>query len=145
VPDAYLTALSYDQHVQQWESSLETVRSSEVILVAEDPGYSIVGFASGGHERSGDSAYSGELYTIYLLASYQGRGVGRWLTVEVARRLLQMGHTSMVVWVLAANPACAFYAALGGQRLQEKTITIGGRELAEVAYGWRDLRSLAAA
>jgi len=48
----------------------------------------------------------------------------------------------MLVWVLAENPACSFYAALGGQQVYEKTETIGGASLVEVAYGWRDLRAL---
>jgi hypothetical protein len=46
-------------------------------------------------------------------------------------------------WVLAANPSRAFYAALGGQRVDEKSVTLGGVQLVEVAYGWPDIRGLA--
>jgi len=48
----------------------------------------------------------------------------------------------MLIWVLAKNPSRAFYEALGGQRVYEKQIVIGGETLVEVAYGWRDIHSL---
>ena len=62
----------------------------------------------------------------------------------MARRLVADGFKSMVIWVLKDNlKARAFYEALGGVRISEKTITIGGAELIDVAYGWPDLRALA--
>ena len=55
---------------------------------------------------------------------------------------MQAGMPSMLIWVLAKNPSRAFYEALGGQRVYEKQIVIGGETLVEVAYGWRDIHSL---
>ena len=60
----------------------------------------------------------------------------------IAQRLAQHGLTSMLVWVLADNPACYFYEALGGTYLREKMIVIGGKELREIAYGWQDTKRL---
>ena len=49
----------------------------------------------------------------------------------------------MLVWVLEDNPAArGFYESLGGEELGRKTTTIGGRDLTEVSYGWRDFESL---
>jgi hypothetical protein len=48
----------------------------------------------------------------------------------------------MLVWTLAANPFRFFYERLGGQRVLERTIEIGGQSLAEVAYGWRNVAPL---
>ena len=62
--------------------------------------------------------------------------------MAVIQRLLQCGLSSMLVWVLAANPGRAFYATLGGQQVDEKETTIGAAPLLEVAYGWPDLREL---
>ena len=45
----------------------------------------------------------------------------------------------MLLWVLAENPSRGFYEALGGAEVRQQTITIGGRELVEIAYGWRDI------
>ena len=79
------------------------------------------------------------MYAIYVLEAYQGRGLGRDLTLDVVARLVADGRRSMLVWVLADNPACRFYEALGGRRVEVKRISIGGVELDEVAYGWTDL------
>jgi hypothetical protein len=64
---------------------------------------------------------------------------------KLAGELLQDGLTNAVVWVLEKNPACGFYSRLGGELVGRQTITIGGSELIEVAYGWRNLRLLAEA
>ena len=98
----------------------------------------IVGFTSGGPERSGDTIYTGEIYAIYLLASFQGQGIGHQLVRTLVSRLIQEGMTTLLVWVLAANPARAFYERLGGHPVREKTETIGDAPLLHVAYGWRD-------
>ena len=44
----------------------------------------------------------------------------------------------MLVWVLEDNPACKFYEALGGRRIQSKNIEMRGSTLIELAYGWTD-------
>ena len=48
----------------------------------------------------------------------------------------------MLIWALAENPACAFYAALGGKPAREKTVNIGGEDWREIGYGWDDLNNL---
>ena len=53
------------------------------------------------------------------------------------------GFGSMLVWVLADNhPACRFYESLGGERVGRKRISLGGANLTEVSYGWRDIANL---
>ena len=37
----------------------------------------------------------------------------------------------------------AFYESLGGELIGSKTITIGGRCLVEVSYGWKNTDSIA--
>ncbi|MGD0613682.1 MAG: hypothetical protein ABSB41_19470 [Anaerolineales bacterium] len=56
--------------------------------------------------------------------------------------LEQVGLTSLLIWVLAANPARKFYESLGGQFLREKEIEIGDQRQVEVAYGWQNTQSL---
>ena len=142
VPADYLANLSYAQREQFWCDILCTPTPSRCVYVAAQDTGDVVGFASGGPERSGDAVYRGELYAIYLLAPYQRQGLGRRLTMAVIQRLLQCDLPSMLVWVLAANPGRAFYATLGGRQIYEKTATIGAAPLSEVAYGWPDLREL---
>ena len=140
VPDDFLSQLSYEQREQTWRDILSTHGATEFVYVAEAS--NIMGFASGGPERSGNTAYKGELYAIYLFEGYQRKGIGSQLVQTIAKRLMQEGLHSMLVWVLANNPSQDFYSALGGQRAYEQEITIGGASLVEVAYGWLDIREL---
>jgi GNAT superfamily N-acetyltransferase len=140
VPADYLAHLSYAQREQFWHNILASPAPSGCVYVAAHETGEILGFASGGPERSGDTVYRGELYAIYLLARYQRQGLGRRLTTAVAQQLLQCGLPSMLIWVLDANPGRAFYDSLGGQPVYEKNVTIGTAQLLEVAYGWPDLR-----
>ena len=50
----------------------------------------------------------------------------------------------MLVWVLADNPSRGFYQALGGVQIRQQTITVGGAELLEIAYGWSNISPLTA-
>ena len=142
VPDEHLAALSYERREQGWRDALSNPDHPNFVYVAEDEAGNVVGFACGGPEREGHPDYKGELYAIYLFAQSQHRGLGRQLTQAIARRLVNASISSMLVWVLAGNPGRAFYEALGGQYLFEKKITIGEKELVEVAYGWQDIRTL---
>ena len=48
----------------------------------------------------------------------------------------------MYTWVLEENPSRRFYESLGGIEFKRQTITIGGRDVVEVAYGWDDITPL---
>lgn len=109
--------------------------------VAEESG-EVIGFANGGVERTGTPLYKGELTAIYIRKKHQGKGIGHCLVRAVVERLGQSGIDSMLVWVLADNPACQFYAALGGKLVHEKELEIGGKSLIEVAYGWANTENL---
>jgi GNAT superfamily N-acetyltransferase len=142
VPDDYLASLAYKHRELLWREVLSRPGGQGLVYVAEDAPGDIVGFASGGPERSGDPVYTGELYAIYLLESWQRRGLGRQLTVAVVSQLIQLGFTSLLIWVLAENPSRRFYEALGGHQVREKLGTTAGVQRLEVAYGWRDARTL---
>jgi GNAT superfamily N-acetyltransferase len=139
IPESYLAKLSYQQRENAWRNILEsTTNNSQFVCVAENAG-EIIGFVNGGQERSGDRIYKGELYAIYILEPYQRQGIGSQLTLFVMDKLSQMGFESMLVWVLADNPACQFYENIGGQKVYEKQIERGGVLLNEIAYGWQNI------
>ena len=140
VSDDVLANLSYSQREEKWHSMLSNPRDNITYVAIEDG--SVVGFADAGPERSNDDEYDGELYAIYILKQFQSRDIGRNLTLLSAKWLLNRGLSSMLVWVLADNPSCRFYESLGGKVVRERTISIGGQELAELGYGWRNLRRL---
>ena len=143
VPDEQLISqLSYDGRERMWRKSLGDSSRRGFVYVAEEERGEVVGFAAGGPERNGDPFYQGEIYAIYLLKEFQRRGIGRRLALVSARKMIEAGQKSMLVWVLSKNPSRGFYEALGGELLSEKPIEVGGAKLTEVAYGWKDLRVL---
>lgn len=143
VPDEHLANLSYERQANGWYDILNHApENGYFTYVAEDESGEIVGFASGGEERTGDPIYKGELMAIYILKNQQGKGTGCCLVQAVAKKLHLLGINSMLVWVLVDNPACQFYAALGGNPVHEKEIEIGGKPLIEVAYGWIETGNL---
>jgi GNAT superfamily N-acetyltransferase len=143
VPDDVLADLSEEQRARGWARRLRDPARTEFVYVAEDATGRVIGFASGGPEREGDPVYTGELYAIYLLAGEQGKGIGGRLFRQVAARLAADGHAAMLLWVLAENPACRFYAAMGGQPVREKPVEMGGVTLRELAYGWPAIPAIA--
>jgi GNAT superfamily N-acetyltransferase len=141
VPDEFLEDLSIQQRTEQWMNSLADPSSRyHRAFVAELNGQ-IVGFSNYGFSQEAESGFDGELYAIYVLRSAQGRGIGGRLFAEAAKGLLELGSSSMLVWVLKDNPAREFYEHLGGVYLREKPIEIGSRQLIETAYGWRELKN----
>ncbi|CAM3162108.1 GNAT family N-acetyltransferase [Filibacter tadaridae] len=133
VPDAFLESLSYEKREQIW---LQGIKENHV-YIAEDENGQVVGFSTGGKERTGNyEAYTGELYAIYLLEEYQSKGIGRLLVQSIVDDLKEKGLNSMLIWAMEENPACRFYEALGGKKIDTEEIEIAGKKLSEVAYGW---------
>ena len=135
--DDFLASLSEAGYTDRWRRVIGD-GASRVFVVEEQR--EIVGFASGGRERAGESGFEGELYAIYIVAGSQRKGHGRELVRAVAAALREMGLRDMIVWVLRDNaPAREFYERLGGSYVRAQPITIGTTTLEEVSYGWRGL------
>jgi ribosomal protein S18 acetylase RimI-like enzyme len=76
----------------------------------------IVGWVVGGRCRDADRprAQHGEIYAIYVLPEWWGRGAGRLLMAHAIRALTEAGRSDVTLWVLEANQrARRFYAAAG--------------------------------
>jgi ribosomal protein S18 acetylase RimI-like enzyme len=135
--EEFLAALSEHGYSERWERVIRD--GASLVFVAEDAG-EVVGFASGGRERAGETGYAGELYAIYLLESAQRSGLGRELFRAIVEGLREMELADLIIWVLRDNqPARRFYERLGGVYVRTQPITIGPSTLEEVSYGWRRL------
>ena len=138
LPDDFLASLSEEHYTERWKRLI--AEGSSRVQVVDEPKGGIVGFASGGRERAGESTFAGELYAIYVLDSAQRLGHGRELVRAIAGALREMGLPDMIVWVLRDNAAARrFYERLGGIYVRAQPITIGSATLEEVSYGWRAL------
>jgi ribosomal protein S18 acetylase RimI-like enzyme len=139
VPDDFLAGLSYERREQMWRSGLERPDWKGLLLVAEASEHGIVGFVAGGPPQEPLGVFDCELWAIYLLRAHQGKGLGRQLFTRFAREMASRGYASMFLWVLAENPTVGFYRHMGGERVGEKEIEVGGKKLVEHAYGWHSL------
>src|SRR6267378_1264318 len=110
--DEFLDSLSEAGYTDRWRRVIGD-GASRVFVVEEPEG--VVGFASGGRERAGESGFEGELFAIYIVARSQRKGHGRELVRSIADALHDMGLRDMIVWVLRDNAAArGFYERLGG-------------------------------
>ena len=141
VPLCTIDSFTYEAREELWRRALSP-DSVSFVYVAEDEDGQIVGFASGGPARQDALNHEGELYAIYLLQEYQGRGIGRQLFEAVVRMLTNRCIRSMAIWVLADNPACGFYEAMGGRKVYEREEEADDKMLLEIGYGWDDIRAL---
>ena len=146
IADDYLDSLSYEERERRWFENLSS--TGRFVFVAEDSTSEptekkIIGFCSGGRNSSSiDSEYAAELGSIYILQEHRGRGVGKALVHSLAMSLVEVGFSSMIVWVLSKNPYRRFYESLHGKYVRSAEIQIGGSTFEEVAYGWTDMRVL---
>lgn len=128
---------SYALRESQWSKAFAEDDGTWFGVVIEDQDGKLVGFAKGKPHDGGIPAYAGELNKIYLLRRYHRQGLGRMLLCEVARRFLERGMSSMLLFGQADNPSNQFYEVMGGKKIMSEHGEFHG------AYGWRDLHALA--
>lgn len=139
VPDQYLLGMSVEGQTFTWRKVLRQVSAKRQLLVAEMPGAGVIGFGDVGPARDRPPLASGEVYTLYLLPDWQGRGIGRALLGRLLGALAALGHADAYLWVLADNPTRFFYERMGGTKVAEQVEPFAGAQLLEYAYRWGDL------
>ena len=142
VSNDVLDGLSYDARQAMWTAALTTRRTDNHIYVVEADSGEVIGFVAAGLEREERTGKVGEIFAIYLLEKHHGKGWGKQLFVEAARRLKREGYESIMLWVLVDNPTRGFYEAMGGSASKQKDVEIGGDTLVEVAYEWEQIDAL---
>lgn len=141
MPDAYLDALTVDDRVASWTTTLSRPAPPAAMRLVSEADGSVCGFVVAGREGgSTTSNDAGEVYALNVDPAYWGGGHGLALLTEAHRRLLGSGFPSAVLWVHPDNTrARRFYECLGWRcegtlRTQE----VHGVEVPEVRYQ-RDL------
>lgn len=91
----------------------------------------VVGYAMTGPNRDGGA----ELWAIYVIPAYQGKGIGHALWERATAHLRAAGFAEFGLWVVAGNaPARRFYERHGAEVIGERTDRLGESEVAEVRY-----------
>ena len=129
---------SFELRDRQWREAFQLQDGSWFCYVVEDDQGGLVGFAKGTPHRGGVPGYAGELNKIYLLQRVHRRGLGRLLVCAVARRFVERGVASMLLFGDASSPSNGFYEAMGAERLYSERGEFHG------GYGWPDLNGLIA-
>jgi ribosomal protein S18 acetylase RimI-like enzyme len=144
--DAFLARMSEPGFARRFRRALTYPGDSFTLAAADRHG--LVGYAQGGPSRRDASGLANggeaEITTLYVLRQAQGHGLGKRLMSETARTLAAQGATSLMISVLRDNiRARGFYEHLGGEpEAARQEPGPGGRLLFEVAYRWRDIRTL---
>lgn len=117
LPDGYLDSLRVDgerrrRHLAERAAAARPAAVESVAVQAN----AIVGWVAGGLCRDADrpGPGHGEIYAIYVLPEWWGRGAGRLLMAHAVRALAGAGCGDITLWVLEANQrARRFYEAAG--------------------------------
>ena len=118
---------------RQWTEVFAKPERRDFVIVLENRDGRLIGF-TWGLPHQGE--FAGQLSKIYLRWEYHGLGLGRRLMAETARRFLERGIDSFILFAELTNPTLGFYDHMGGERLADDHGQFAG------AYGWRDLKKL---
>lgn len=112
MPAAFLEGLSVRDRERQW---VDTLRDDAERVIVALHGDELIGFASAGPSRDDDApAGTAEVFTVYLLEGFQGRGVGEMLLEDIVSGLRDAGYARTTLWVLESNElARRFYERHG--------------------------------
>lgn len=138
VPQTFMDKMSVDNRTKAFAERFSD--NSYKMYVAEVPQRGIVGFADFGEPRESFGAFEAELYAIYLLLEFQGKGIGARLFGLVTEALVSRGKNSMYLLALEVSPYRRFYEKMGGQVTGRKQFALEGMMFDTVVYGWESLR-----
>lgn len=80
----------------------------------------IVGFVNVGPTSEKEFTNCGEIYAVYILNKYQGKGLGRKLIEAGIEELKSMGYDKMVIGCLEGNKSNEFYKHIGGKFIKTR-------------------------
>jgi len=143
LPDRVLVGMSSERQAISWARAIR--HGGEIIYVAEDATAGVVAVGSAGANRTRNSHFAGEVYTLYVHPDFQNQGVGHRLLTRLFEELAARGMNSAVIWVLAPNPSRFFYERVGGRRVGDRDEELWGTTVREIAYGWTDLSAASTA
>ena len=135
LPHSLLSGMSVEVHAAR--SGAPSARAR--CWWRKTPRHGVIGLAGFGAARDRGLGFDGEVYTLYVAPDFLGRGVGRALLHGAFAAMKTRAFQSCVIWAHAQNHACFFYQAMGGVRVAERRVMLGGQEVGEVAFGWKRL------
>jgi ribosomal protein S18 acetylase RimI-like enzyme len=119
-----------------WESFLSK-GYSYFVLVAENSAGEIMGYLDGGRDREDPKKHLGEIYGLYVLENFQGKGTGRELLRRAFEEFRTLKFPTVRAWVLKEGPSRGFYEREDGKLQNEtKQLALGTDSINLVSYRW---------
>jgi GNAT superfamily N-acetyltransferase len=132
----HLDSLDLKQREERWQNILQTPNRKSQVYVLLNNKDQVVGVYSVGQSRYPEQKFTHELYLIYILPEYQGRGLGRFMFQNIKQQLHVLNAQNLCVMVLQQGPALGYYQKMGAQIIQENQTEIGGKQYKEYLMGW---------
>jgi GNAT superfamily N-acetyltransferase len=114
VPDAYLDSLEIkSSRVDRLRAAIDRADAGARVVGVADSQVIGMGIA-GAPEDDQMPKDVGEIFAVYVLPEWQGRGVGRTLLARLISALQALGYQSAILWTLRdLPPTRRFYEANG--------------------------------
>jgi len=135
-PDEFLDSCDQKERAKKWRTSLgNSDQGQKTFLAKLDE--KIVGFIDFGpvlHKNSAENCF-GEIYALYLLRAFQGKGIGKALFEKAIDTLSQENLTPIQIICHTKNiRAKEFYKRRGAYFLKHTTSIIAGKNHVEDVF-----------
>jgi len=137
VPQEFLNNLTVEKREQAFRQRFD--ETNYKMFVAETVKNGIVGFADFGAARESDFGFEAELYAIYLLREFQGKGIGENLFRLCQKEMIADNFDSMYLMALAVSPYKSFYEKMGGKLIGQGNHFLALVKYETIIYGWKNL------
>jgi ribosomal protein S18 acetylase RimI-like enzyme len=134
LPQDYLDALNAEERASRY--GFEQMSPDGPFTQVAVDGQTVCGHVTTGRSREPDLPGAGEIWALYVDPPSWGRGVGRRLISAGCQQLLDRGHHTAVLWVMAGNlRARSCYEQAGWHEDgTQRTDAIGEHPVHEVRY-----------
>lgn len=133
VNDEFLDNLSINEK-ERGEKSFNKFNDKDnhqFVLVVDDK---IVGFIKVGITDYIEYENQGEIFALYIIKEYQGKGYGRELIKYGIDELKRLGCSKMIIGCLKDNSSNEFYKHIGGKFIKTRIFKLPNQELIENVY-----------
>ena len=110
----------YSNEEERANNSLKNFDTNEDEQLVLEVDNKVVGFANVG--KPNDTTYNNccELFAIYIISEYKGKGYGKKLFESCKGTLKEMGFDKMIIGCLEGNPSNEFYKHMGGKLIKTR-------------------------